>query len=388
MLTMGYYQKLKNNLTKKIEEEYKNYFTKLKIENIVREETIGNPEKTKENMSYIEALMYQRIKYQFEKKTPPYHPYKVITDEEKNIYGPLLYEHIHYIDKIINLIEERSRYKDPNYKSKIKTDKNFIYLYQLKFPCDDRIRFLLKYARHMLKKNNKKKSLAKKLVTRCLLRYSGIGITGQHCALSNEIYNYLYTNLHIRGEGFSSILNSKLIERKNTTICTVFRDTDKYFKSIGPMRPNIILKNNKFNWTLNPPFFTSIVKLAIKNIMTTLFQSDTKMILILTIPLTKIERASYESLYNKYLYGYINQSHIEIVSRYIEKKKIDRKKKLQYFNCNGDWSKNFTDLYIFFYTNDFHERIDLEKHMIAISELWGHKGANEQQSSFREPIIH
>lgn len=383
---MEHYAKLKNNLNKKIEEEYKNYFTKLKIDDIVREENKGDPEKTKANMSYIESLMYQRIKYQFEKKTPPYHSYKPMNEEEKNIYGPLLRDHIHYIDRIIDLISARSKYIDPDYKSKIRIDNNFIYLHKLKFTLDDRIRFLLKYSRDMLKKNNKKLSLAKKLVTRCLLRYSGLGITGQHCSLSNEIYTYLYDKLNIKGEGFSSILNSKLIEKENTTICTVFRDTDKYFKSIGPMRPNIILRNNEFNWTLNPPFFTSIVKLAIKNIISALFRSETKIILILTIPLTKIERSSQESIFNKYLYGYINQTHIEIVSKYIEKKKIERKNKKQYFNCNGEWSKSFTDLYIFFYTNDFHERLDLEKHMITISDLWGQKGVDEQQSFFREPI--
>lgn len=375
------YKKLKNNLNKKIQREYTNYFTKLLIYKLIEKK---NKYKDKEVMrkekSYMEAMLFMRINYQQYDKTPPYHPYKIISKEEKDVNFQMAYKNIPYIDEIIKIINERYDHIDENYSPKITIDDKFIYLYKVKIPLDNRIRFLLTYAKKMLKIVNKKISLGKKLVTRCILRYASLGVSGNQCALSSSIYNYFYDNLNVRGEGFCSPLNSKLIEKEDTIICTLFKDTDKYFKSQGSFNDKIMLKNNHVNWVLNPPFLSSTTKLSIKSIQKTLDESNKKMLIVLVVPFSKVKQIK-EEIYNKYLCGYINQAYIEI-----NKKTIKRTSIKQYFLCNDKWSYNFEDIYMYFYTND--ENINLENHMIALSNLWSKEGTGDpQQSQFRDLVI-
>lgn len=375
---LAYYKKLKNNLNKKIRREYTNYFTKSIIYKLIEKKN-HDKDILKKEISYMEAILFMRINYQLYDKTPPYHPYKIISKEEKDMIFQLAYKNIPYIDEIIKIINERYDYIDENYISKITIDEKFIYLYKVKIPLDNRIKFLLTYARKMLKKVNKKLSLGKKLVTRCILRYASLGVSGNQCSLSSDIYNYFYNNLKVKGEGFCSPLNSKLIEKEDTIICTLFKDTDKYFKSQGSFNDTIMLKNNDINWVLNPPFLSSTTKLSIKSIKKTLNESDKKMLIVLVVPFSKVKQIK-EEIYNKYLYGYINQEYIEI-----NKKIIKRTNTKQYFLCNDKWSYNFQDIYMYFYTND--ENIDLESHMIALSDLWAKEGTGDpQQSQFRDLI--
>jgi len=387
------YKTLKNNFNRKIEVEYRNYLTKLKIFDIID----ARSKTPKEDKSYIEAFLFQRTGYQNYDNTPPFHPYKRVTKEEFDAMTNLIYSHIPYIDEIIELINNRSDIPpESDYDKKIKIDKDYLYIHKLKFPLDDRIRYLLSYSKKMLKKHTNYKcivSLSRKLVVRCLLRYSSLGITGNQCSLSSTLYNYLYENLNIRGEGFCSPLNSKLIEKNDTIICSVFKDTDKYFKSSGQFNKNIMLEHTKINWILNPPFLSSTTKLSIKSVQQTLELSYDTMTIILVVPFTKVQMM-LNDFHNDFLFGFINQNNIEIKSRFIQKsnrKIIPRKNNKQYFICNGIASSNFEDIYMFFYTNEPHEIVygmkQLEAHMIKISDIWGSDNTEDQQSKFREPIF-
>ena len=62
----------------------------------------------------------------------------------------------------------------------IKIENNFVKIDRVRFELDERLKFLL----------NK---TSKEHLVRCVLRYAGYGITGQHCALPINVYKYLYS---------------------------------------------------------------------------------------------------------------------------------------------------------------------------------------------------
>ena len=380
------YSNIKNNYNKKIKTEYKNYHVRMQILNLIKNMNKNNPKLEKMDESFFESFLFNRIKTTIKK---PYSGYKYIRDEEYDAYKPLIYTNISYMDDIVNIINTKNN--DDNVASGVpnvdaccvQKNKNYFIYKNFQFKRDDRINFLYTFCKKMLIKHNKKIQLAKKLIVLLLLRYMTIGMSGQQCSLSYDIYDYLYTNLNVKGEGFSSPLNSKLIEKNDTIICSIFNDIDKYFKSCGQFNKDIMLENNNFNWILNPPFLTSASKLAINSIIKTLYESDKKMIIILILPYTKVKLKT--NLNNKYLYGYINKQYIHITSMYSnEKKKIKRQNNKQYFICNGLFSHKFGDIIMHFYTNHDHKEISLFEHMKKISDLWCKKNeSNIQQSVFR-----
>jgi len=392
-ITEYHYNILKNNINIKLYIDYKNYFTKLDIFKLIENKykllDIKEAKKQiKIDKNYIESFFFTRINNELYDKTPPYHAYKKINIEQiEQIYGKLIHKHIPYINDIIQIINNRISYIDHTYNKKITSDNKYIYIHNLKIRLDDRIRFLLNYATEMINKYSKYKEKSKiislKLVVRLLLRYAGLGITGNQCSITTSIYNYLYENMNVKGEGYCSPLNSKLIEKDNTIICTIFKDTDKYFKSVGPFNENIMLKNKHINWLLNPPFLTSAVKKSIQSIEKTLTACLTDMIIIFVLPETKLLYKKSEILYSKYLYGYINKTEINIIT---ENKIIPRNNTLQYFVCNGIYSHNFENIYMLFYTNN--KKININNHLLHISNLWG-KIITEplQQSFFKNPTI-
>lgn len=369
-MTIKYYKKLKTNLHKKVQQEYTNYFTKIILYKLIAINNNNEPNQIKKDKNYLESLMFWRILHQIAIKKPPYNSYKPITDEEKIMLPNDKTElHIPYIDQLYEIMNQRYDTDDQQYNPKIMIKNNYMILSKIKIKLDDRINFMLNYAKKMLHKFNKNESLSEELVMRCLLRYASLGLSGNHCSLSYSIYNYLYKNLNVKGEGFCSPLNSKLIEKKKSVICSLFKDTDKYFKSIGPFTNQVMLKHNTINWLLNPPFVTSLVKLAVNSIYDTLKESKLPMFIILVIPFTKIQN-QLEKIYNKYLYGFINQKSIDIVSsKSNERKKINRENQKQYFVCNDKWSYQFENIYMYFFTNEDHSKIQLEQHMVAISNL-------------------
>jgi hypothetical protein len=375
------YENIRNNFNTKLKIAYRNYFTKQKVYELIKQNS-ANVEEEKKAKSFYESLVFNRIKKCSIKCTG----YTFFDDNELQSYEPTIYHHLPYIRDIINIINDEIN-ELPILKTTIrKTQKYFVYN-KLKFTRDDRINFLYTYAKNNLLKYNKKITIAKKLVVLLLLRYCTLGISGQQCSLSFDIYNYMYNNMNVKGEGFCSPLNSKLIEKNDSVICSVFEDIDKYFKSRGLYTKEILEKNSDINWLLNPPFLTSAIKTSIYSIIDFLEQNK-KMIIIFVLPQTKA-KLKYELLNNKFLYGYIDQNNVHITSnKAMRKEKITKQNNKQYFICNGKYSHNFDNILMYFYTNYDHYDVDLFKHMQKISDLWSIAGNNEkQQSDFRDPEI-
>ena len=83
------------------------------------------------------------------------------------------------------------------------------------------------------------------------------GATGA-CASYSRV---LYDKYGARYEGFASPLNSKLMGKPNAHFCSLFKDTDEPFGSIGRFAvKNIINPKNKGNWSVNVPYVLSIIK--------------------------------------------------------------------------------------------------------------------------------
>jgi len=196
-----------------------------------------------------------------------------------------------------------------------------------------------------------------------------------------NVYDYFYEKLNIKGEGFSSPFNSKLIEKNDTVICSMFRDTDKYFKSKGQFHNDVILKNQTFNWTLNPPYYYKIIKRCIGTIIYTLSSENLhnkKLIILFVIPMTKIIRLE-KLLYNKYLLGYISNKHIVVGND-----TYDNPYPKQYFICNGYITSNIDDNIYYLYGLTFEG--DLKKTLFDIAKLWStYDNTNIQQSNYTQP---
>lgn len=124
----------------------------------------------------------------------------------------------------------------------------------LSFPLDERLIYI-------------KEKIGKTKLLCLILRYLGYGFTGQHCSIPQKVYDYLYNEFKIRGEGFSSPFNSKLLTKNNTVFCTLFRDTDKYINSLGPFSYKQIIKHSDKNWSINPPYMDDLMTIVCKNII-------------------------------------------------------------------------------------------------------------------------
>jgi hypothetical protein len=227
---------------------------------------------------------------------------------------------------------------------------------QYRYELDDRIRFLIN-----------KTSIQK--VLRMLLRYSGLGIDGSHCALPSELYKYFYDNYNVRGEGYSSPLNSKLIEYEDTKICTAFYDTDKIFGSVGRFSRKVLIENNDHNWTVNPPYIENIIEFSFREIVAAMeeIQNDDFLVIYLIL---KRDNDLYNEICN---YKYV-QSYFE--------PEIGK----HYMNCNGKlvYMKNNTVNSMFFISkNTKYKNVDFDK----IMKIWNDKNNNPKlnQSFFEYP---
>jgi hypothetical protein len=177
-----------------------------------------------------------------------------------------------------------------------------------KFKIDSRIQYLI----------NK---CDVKTVLRMLLRYVGLGIDAMHCSLPYELYKYFYDTYNIRGEGYSSPLNSKLIEFGDTKICTAFADTDKCFGSIGRFSKDKLIKNSGFNWTVNPPYVMSIVQYSFNEICAAIDEIDRDDFLVIyLIPKAKEDDRFYHDTIKQHEYV---------------QKCIEPYVGTHYMNCNG-----------------------------------------------------
>lgn len=237
--------------------------------------------------------------------------------------------------------------------------QNHIVYDKIKIPLDNRIRFLIN-------KTNKH------VVLRMLLRYIGYGINGQHCAVPTNLYRYFYEKLGIRGEGFGSPLNSKLIEMEGTMFCTLFEDTDKPFGSKGRFKASTIIKNDNVNWTVNPPYFESILEIVYKKIKKIFRLSKNKdLLLLMLIPKWVTNKSYIKFTQSKYLVGLLEPD----VGKH-------------YMNCNGNivQMQGVINSLFFFSKN---KNIVTQKHFDEILKIWNtYEEDNNNQSKFTTPIIH
>lgn len=262
------------------------------------------------------------------------------------------------LNTFIDLVKNKNDHNHSNLDDKITVNDNEMIYNRMKIPLDNRIRFLIN-------KTNKY------VVLRMLLRYIGYGINGQHCSIPTNMYRYFYEKLGVRGEGFGSPLNSKLIEMKDTIFCTLFKDTDKPFGSKGCFKASIILKNQNVNWTLNPPYFESIIEITYKKIMK-VFKKATNpdLLIILMIPRWTNNIYYQKIKNNKYL---INILELDVGKHYM--------------NCNGNTvhMKGVVNSLFFLSKN---KKIVTDKHISEITEVWNtYEEDKDNQSNFNTPII-
>jgi hypothetical protein len=119
-------------------------------------------------------------------------------------------------------------------------------------------------------------------ITIMLLRYSSLLNKGQHWALPYSQFKHLVENYGINYEGFASPLNSGLFVLGGGAFCSLFKDIDAAFGSIGSFFEQTLYHNDmksiddlseKFNcielakdfikkpkhWVINPPFVESVI---------------------------------------------------------------------------------------------------------------------------------
>lgn len=190
------------------------------------------------------------------------------------------YDRIGYLDKIKekylelhNINYDEFKNIDDNVILKVEGSTKYLYYNKLKVPLDNRLEMLLRMA------NNDYRALML-----MLLRYFGFGLTGQHCSIPDNVYSFVYKYLNVKGEGFASPLNSKLISKENTVFCSLFEDTDKIFKSVGPFSKNILIDNNTINWLVNPPYMENILGIAYNEVISALSTIKTDMLVIFVLP--------------------------------------------------------------------------------------------------------
>jgi Phosphorylated CTD interacting factor 1 WW domain len=199
-------------------------------------------------------------------------------------------------DKTKNILDDTS--------NSIKKTKKYINYRNLQIHKDERINLLIERT-------------SSNIVLRMLLRYTSLGISSEQCSIPSNVYFYLYDTLNIKGEGYASPLNSKLISKKDIKFCSVFYDTDKYFGSLGPFSKKALVDNQNINWLCNPPYISYVVKKTVTDIVDAFDEiTNENFLVILIAP-------------DQNVYKYIRT--IPLVAKY-----IIPEEGAHYMNCNGN----------------------------------------------------
>jgi hypothetical protein len=205
-----------------------------------------------------------------------------------------------------------------------------------------------------------------------ILRYLCYGITGQHISLPIKVYDYFYDNLNIKGEGFASPFNSKLIEKKDTVFCSLFHDTDKWFGSQGAFSAKVLINNGeKFNFSMNPPYIPEVIQKMYDYAMEAFEKIERKnFMVVILIPRWTDNNVYMELKKSKYL---------------IKLLELDEGK--HYMNCNGNYRYMRGVINSMFFLSKDKNAIS-ENHICNITKLWNEKNCNDtQQSYFCDPIF-
>lgn len=190
------------------------------------------------------------------------HPiYKQLINEivDKKINDGDYYSLVLQIKKIINNFLGKKEYGVITYYGQ---QDNTFYCDDFKKEMDNsRIYALIK----RLKQRNKEKYYVL-LILIMLLRYESILVGGQNWNVSYNAYAYMNEYYNVSVEGFSSPLNSQLILLDDKTVfCSLFKDTDNYFGSVGNLFTFNIVKyagNNPISVTLHIPYILHIMNMT------------------------------------------------------------------------------------------------------------------------------
>jgi hypothetical protein len=204
-----------------------------------------------------------------------------------------------------------------------------------------------------------------------ILRYAGYGITGQHCAIPTNTYKYLYDAFNIRGEGFASPLNSKLIGMNDTVFCSLFKDTDKHVGSLGPFSYKALIDNPNKNWTVNPPYMPEIMMMAYDTVIKAFENIERKdLLFIALLPKWENDEAYIKFKTSKYLV-----------------KLLEPEEGKHYMNCNGRviYMHGMSNS-MFFLCRD--ENVVTDEKIDKLLEIWNTYTEDKlNQSNFVSPEI-
>jgi hypothetical protein len=327
-------------------------------------------------VSFYQPLIEQRILYRYSKKLKPYTGYEKITNNEmilikdyinkqkiynnnNNISNEITKNFDNLLKYFINLINDKNKYiKKYNDNEKIIEINNLLKYRNLTFQLDNRLIYI-------------KEKIGKTKLVRLLLRYLGYGFTGQHCSIPQKVYDYFYHEFKIRGEGFSSPFNSKLLTKKDTVFCTLFRDTDKYISSLGPFSYKHIIKYSDKNWSINPPYMDDLMTMTCNDIIKALDIIKRKDIIITVLIPKWIDSYIYKTLSN---------------TQYLIKK-IDLSPNSHYMLCNQNmvYMKNITNS---FFILSKTKNIIKESQIKKLLKLWNQYDENfTDQSIFNDDSV-
>lgn len=162
----------------------------------------------------------------------------------------------------------RTHHKLPVSPSKLTYVNNTICYHRIKLPVTERCLTYLK-------------TFPNSTVLRMVLRYASVLPGGQHWGVGLEMYEHLYNKYGIRFEGFATPLNSRLMGRPDAYFCSMFKDTDTPFGSLGTFfKVNMInptkrsSNNNKIAWTVNPPYIDHIMTKSARKVHKACIEAD------------------------------------------------------------------------------------------------------------------
>lgn len=362
------------DINKLIEKEYLIYLhISSKLQNM---KIIENKKKRRKVYDVLQELIEIRIFNRYNQNNPPYHGYHKIEESEYEAINKFFALWKEYIKSNQNEEEQKTDYNNVNNIKNyyLQTMSNFYKKYEYikktkidivvddeKITCgeleidrDDRINKLISLT-------------SMKQTLYMLLRYINYGITAHHCSLPVEVYKTLYNDFNVRCEGFSSPLNSKLIYMKDTNFCTLFKDTDSVFGSLGPFSLENVLANSDKNWTVNPPYMDTVMKMAYDIIAEALNKIDRKdLIIIYLIP----KWTDNES----YILAKSNDKLIKLIEL----------EDGHYMNCNGNvvMMNNVVNS-MFIFGND--KNTISESNIDKLIKKWSSLSDSGEQSKFSKP---
>ena len=196
----------------------------------------------------------KKMKEEFEEK-------KILDSEKK-------------IDFLCNQVENflRKEFESQEYKIEISLGEKSVSLKYNNFCIsfsEERISLLLK------------KTEIKHLMT-TILRYQCISPGAQHWNIPFEIYKLLDDEFELEIEGFASPFNSQLLKLKGGNFCSLFKDTDSVYGSLGSFFDQSFIGKRAI---LNTPYLPEILEKIVEKCISTCSKTkDEETILIINVP--------------------------------------------------------------------------------------------------------